>query len=154
MLLAMLLALALALSAFETAVLPPLGVPGAKWGLANIVTLLLLVKLGFSAALAVAAVRVILVSFFAGSFLGLGFWLSAAGALVSLVVMWALLRSGGFSLLGISVAGAVSHNLAQLGTYSIVVGSSGVFYLLPPLLLVSLLTGAVTGMAVKKLRQY
>ncbi len=152
--LSLLLALALGLSLVESTFFPPLGVPGAKWGLANIVSLLALLWLGLREAALIVALRVVLTGIFSGTFLGLGFWLSAAGAAVALLVMAALLKAPGFGLLGISIAGAAGHNLAQLGVYAVVVNSAGVFYLLPPLLAVSLLTGSLTGIIVNKLSQY
>lgn len=152
--LAMLLALALALSLVESVFLPPLGVPGAKWGLANIVSLLALLWLSLREAALLVGLRVVLIAIFTGTLFGLGFWLSAAGAAAALLVMAVLLRLPGFGLLGISIAGAAGHNLAQLGVYALVVSSAGVFYLLPPLLAVSLLTGSLTGIIVNKLSHY
>lgn len=151
---AMLLALAIALGLAESLVLPALGVPGAKWGLANIISLVVLVGHGYRPALTILLLRVVLVSLVAGTFLGIGFWLSLGAGLASLSVMALLFKVRGFGLLGISISGAVSHNLVQLGIYALLIRSAGVFYLFPPLLLISLLTGSLTGIAVQKIRQY
>lgn len=152
--LAVLLALAIVLSMAEALLLPPLGVPGAKWGLANIISLLVLLTFGFRAALVIAVVRVTLVSLLLGTFLGLGFWLSLGGGFFSAIVMGLALRLPKFGLLGVSILGATAHNLAQLAVYALVMGSTGIFYLLPPLLGFALLTGSITGMVVQRLRQY
>ena len=112
----LLTALAIVLSLVERlfpldAVVP---VPGAKLGLANVVTLFALTRVSARDALAVVVCRVAISSLLMGSVTA--FLFSLFGGLLSLIVMWALLRAEGTfcSLLGVSVAGAAAHNIGQV----------------------------------------
>ncbi|MDD3599825.1 MAG: Gx transporter family protein, partial [Firmicutes bacterium] len=80
----MLTAVALVLHIIES-LLPPLPVPGAKIGLANVSTLISLRHMGFWSGVTVSAVRSILGSMISGKFWGLGFWMSFVGATISAV---------------------------------------------------------------------
>ena len=112
----LLTALAVVLSLVERlfpldAVVP---VPGVKLGLANVVTLFALTRVSARDALAVVVCRVAISSLLMGSVTA--FLFSLFGGLLSLIVMWALLRAEGTfcSLLGVSVAGAAAHNIGQV----------------------------------------
>ncbi|MDI6870144.1 MAG: Gx transporter family protein [Bacillota bacterium] len=153
--LALLLALGIVLHLVEGAFLGPLPVPGAKMGLANIVTLLTLLAYGLRWALLVGVLRVALASLLSGTFLSLGFMLAVSGAVVSALVMAGGRRLGGehLSPVGTSVLGALSHNLAQLAAFALWARHTGVFYYLPPLLLLAGPTGLFTGLAAAYLWQ-
>ena len=56
-----------------------------------------------------------------------------------------LLRLPGLSLFGVSIAGAAAHNTGQILAAMVVLGTRAPLVYLPPLLLCSLVTGAVTG---------
>lgn len=142
--LALLVAVALALHAVEAA-LPALPVPGARLGLANLATLIALVVLGSRAAITVAVVRSILGSAIVGTFLAPAFFMSLSGALVSAIVMAISYRLGPrFSLVGVSLAGALAHNMAQLAVAVVLIGY-GVMAYAPYLIVFALPAGAVTG---------
>jgi heptaprenyl diphosphate synthase len=149
---AILVALALALHAFEAALPLPGLVPGARLGLANIITLLALLLYGFRVAMFVAVVRSLLAGIFLGNFLGFGFYLSLAGAVVSTLAMTLVLwgwRRGHFSLVAVSVIGAVAHNTAQVAVASLLIGNLNLLRLYLPLLLVlAVPAGILTGLAV------
>lgn len=144
-------ALALGLSVWESlfplSLLIPL--PGVKLGLANLVTLFALYALGPRRALAILLTRCLLGSLFAGNASALLF--SLLGGLVSMAVMIALHRSGKFSVFGVSLGGAAAHNVGQIAAAVIALGSTAVIGYLPLLLLVSLVTGALTGLLVSLL---
>ncbi|MDR3589328.1 MAG: Gx transporter family protein [Negativicutes bacterium] len=126
----------------------PVPVPGAKLGLANIVSLLAISMYGWRDALVVAVLRVVLGSLLGGTFLGPAFAMSMSGALISAVGMafaYRYLRPM-FSLVGISIIGAVLHNLAQIAVAATLVASPGLFWYLPYLLLFALPTGVATGL--------
>jgi heptaprenyl diphosphate synthase len=149
--LAVLAALGAVLQVAES--LLPHPVPGVRLGLANIVTLLALVELGPGSAVGVALLRSMVSSLVLGTFLGPGFALSLAGGLASALVMALLFsatrRSGFrlFGLVGVSVAGAAAHVLAQLAlVYLLFVTSRGVWLLWPWLALSAVLTGTLTGL--------
>jgi heptaprenyl diphosphate synthase len=125
----------------------PIPVPGAKLGLANIVSLLVIANYGWRDALLVAGLRVLLGSLLGGAFMGPAFAMSLGGAFISSVVMayayshWRPV----FSLVGISIIGAVAHNVAQIAVAALLVSSAGLFWYLPYLVLFALPTGLATG---------
>ncbi len=141
---AVLLSMAVALSVVENFI--PLGVPGAKLGLANLVTIITLYYFGFPTALLVSLLRVVTSSLITGSIFGMGFVMSFAGALLSLFVMALLKRFAKcFTVVGVSIAGAFIHSLAQIGVAIIYYGSASIIYYFPLLALISLLTGTLIG---------
>ncbi len=128
----------------------PRPLPWAKPGLANIVTLLALHMLGAASAWAVTLLRVLLGSFFIGSFMNPGFWLSLAGGIAAVAVMTALKTCGAkhFSVIGISLAGALAHVLAQIAVAGFfIVRRWEIVYLLPAMLWPALFAGVVVGIA-------
>ena len=140
-----LLVLAIGLHVFEAA-LPSLG-PWFKPGLANLVTLIALVLLGPRAALTLAIGRVVVGSFFIGTLFTPTFVISMAGGLAAAVMMIAAWRYiPGISLVGVSLLGALVHMLAQFVTVESLYIQQGVlYYALPPLLLLSCITGWING---------
>ena len=141
----MTVAVAMILSFVESQIPAFIAVPGVKVGLANLAVIFALFAFGVREAFAVSLVRVFLLSLLFGNAVG---WIySVAGALLSLLVMLALRATGKFSVLGISVAGGVSHNVGQILAAMVVLRSEGVLYYLPPLLLSGTVAGAVIGIA-------
>jgi heptaprenyl diphosphate synthase len=82
---AALAAVAIALQVLEAGIPSP--IPGVKPGLANIVTLVALLMLGWRAALALTLVRVCAASLLLGTFLSPAFWLSLMGGIAALLVL-------------------------------------------------------------------
>ena len=72
---------------------------------------------------------------------------SLSGGLLALGVTALLVRCSWLSLFGVSIAGAAAHNTGQVLAAMAVLGSRAPLVYLPPLLLCSLVTGAVTGAA-------
>jgi heptaprenyl diphosphate synthase len=125
----------------------PFPVPGIKLGLANTVLLYALYILGGKAALVLMALKVILSGL---SFSGLSAMMySAAGSALSLGLMALFKHTGGFSVLGVSVIGAVGHNAGQLLMACIITSSLAPMAQLPLLLVSAVLTGIATGMAAR-----
>lgn len=125
----------------------PRPVPWLRLGLANAVTLLILVRAGLRPALAVTAIRVVLSGLLLGTFGGPAFWLSASGGIAAALVMSLALRAAPpLSLLGVSVAGSAAHVVAQLGTISFLLGLGSSAVVLAPILLATAVPlGLVTG---------
>lgn len=146
-------ALALSLQLLETLLPMPLPIPGLKLGLANLVSVYLLLATDWRAAAYVAAGRVVLGALFGGTLLGPSFWLSAAGAVTSLAGMTWLLRasSANMSVIGVSLAGAILHNLAQLAAACYLMQTTSVFSLWPWLVAFAVPTGFLTGWSAKVL---
>lgn len=144
---AVLTALALALSAAEglvpLTILFPL--PGLRLGLANLVTVYALCRLSGREALLILLARCLLGALVGGRLSALAFSLS--GGLLALGVMALLLHLRGFSLFGVSIAGAAAHNTGQILAAMAVLGTPAPLVYLPPLLLCSLATGTATGAA-------
>ena len=139
---AVLAALALALSYAERMFLLPLPLPGLRLGLANVVTLFALYALGVGETACILTVRVLLGAIFAGNASALLY--SLLGGAAAFAVMALLVRSR-LSVYGVSVVGAAAHNCGQIAAAMLVLGSGAPLLYLPPLLLLSLLTGACTG---------
>ena len=153
--LALLVAMGTALHVVEGMLSIPMPIPGVKLGLANIVTLLAIYLYGFRDGLTVALLRVLLGSLIGGMFLSPGFLLGLTGAVSSTLVMAFLLkRTNCFSMIGISMAGAVAHNIGQLLAASLLLQSSAVIYYLPVLLLTGIPTGILTGFLLNSLLEH
>lgn len=150
--LAVLITFALVIHTVEATLSIPMVIPGAKLGLANVITLLTFVIYGFPSAIFIATVRSILGSIIIGNFLGFGFWLSFTGAIVSTLIMAGgivLWRRGILSLIAVSILGAVAHNVAQVSVASLVIGNFNLLKLyLPMLLILAIPTGFFTGLVV------
>ena len=142
---ALLVALAMVLSWLESMVPLSLAVPGVKLGLANLVVIFTLYKLGPRQAAAVSLVRVLLVTFTFGN--AFSFAYSLAGAALSFAVMVLLKRTGKFSLLGVSIAGGVCHNIGQILVAMAVLGTKELIWYLPALLVAGTVAGICIGAA-------
>lgn len=137
-------ALALIFSYVESLIPINLGIPGAKLGLANLIVVITLYKRGIKEAYVLSVVRVMLAGFIFGNLFGILY--SLAGGLLSLTAMVVLKRMDKFSIIGISMAGGVFHNVGQLVLAGIIVESTSLIYYMPALLIVGLLTGFVIGL--------
>ncbi|EOC99831.1 Gx transporter family protein [Caldisalinibacter kiritimatiensis] len=145
--LSLLVALALGLSIIETFIPVPFIAPGAKLGLANIVSLVTLVVFGFKDALIVGGLRSITFVLATGNLSS--FFYSITGTILSVIIMFIIYRffSEFFSLIGVSIFGAIFHNIGQITVASIIMENIKIFYYLPVMLLVSLFTGYFVGLA-------
>ena len=136
-------ALALIFSYIETLIPLQFGIPGVKLGLANLVIVLALYKMGTGEAYLLSVVRVLLTGFLFGNYFSIIY--SLAGGLLSLSVMALLRKNGGFSVMGVSLAGCVFHNIGQLIVAMLVVETFSVIYYVPVLLIAGMLTGLLIG---------
>ncbi len=146
--LAMLVSLASVLHAVEALIPLPFVTPGARLGLANIVALYAVMTMGLREALTISFLRTLLGSLLSGTFMNVGYYLSTSGALFSTLCMYACKRFLGKSVsaVGVSVVGAVSHNIAQVIAASLLLRQPGVFFYLPYLLFFAVPTGTFVGM--------
>jgi len=141
-----LLAVASVLGLIEAA-LPGLPVvPWLKLGLANIAVVVALAIADGRTAAFVSIGRVVIVGLAAGTIGSPAFVMGAAGAVLSLAVMWSLAQAGSaFSPVGWSAAGAAAHVIAQFAAAGWVLGSWSVLALAPLSILIALPLGALTG---------
>ena len=140
---AMLVALAMIFSYVESLIPINLGIPGIKLGVANLVTVTGLYILAPMEVLLVVILRVLLVGFMFGN--GMSILYSLAGAALSMTVMTLMLKKTSFSLIGVSVAGGVSHNIGQLIIAMLIVQNASVFVYAPALLVAGVAAGVVIG---------
>lgn len=143
-LLAMLTVVAMILSYVES-LLPSVGIPGVKMGLANIAVIFALFRFGWKEAAALSLVRVVLVSLLFGSVGAMLY--SLAGAVLSLAVMALLRRIDRFSTVGISVAGGVAHNAGQILMAMLILQTKQLLGYLPVLAVSGIAGGVLTGLA-------
>lgn len=143
-LLAMLTAVAMILSYVES-LLPSVGIPGVKMGLANIAVIFALFRFDWKEAAALSLVRVVLVSLLFGSVGAMLY--SLAGAVLSLAVMALLRRIDRFSTVGISVAGGVAHNAGQILMAMLILQTKQLLGYLPVLAVSGIAGGVLTGLA-------
>ena len=118
-------------------------VPGIKIGLANIVIIFVLYKMSTADAIMVSLIRIILVSLLFGNVMALAY--SIAGSTLSLLLMLVLKKSEKFSIVGVSIAGAVMHNIGQILTAVIILETREIIYYLPVLALSGTVSGVIIG---------
>lgn len=136
-------ALALIFSYIETLVPISFGIPGVKLGLANLIIVIALYKIPLREVYVLSIVRVLLSGVLFGNYFSIAY--SLAGGLLSLTVMALLKKAEGFSVIGISIAGGVCHNIGQLVVAMIVVETFAMSYYMPVLLVAGLITGFLIG---------
>jgi len=145
------LALATSLHIFE-AQLPALPIPGAKIGLANLVSLFALYAWGFREALLIVVMRQIVGSLVTGTIFAPAFVFGVAGGTLSVIVMALVLRfAGALGPVAVSLMGATAHNIGQLFAAWAMLGQVQVFYYLPYLLWFAVPSGALVGVTAKRL---
>ncbi len=152
-LLSALVALSVILNWIENTIFPwtMLPIPGVKLGLANLIFLIILMIDTMGTAMAVSLIRVVVVSLFTGTIASPVLPLSLGGAVLSICLMQAVRSLFGprLSIIGVSICGAVGHNLGQLLVLmwlpGLFPGLAAVYLLLPGLLLMSVVTGIATG---------
>lgn len=143
-------ALAVIIHVLEAALPSPL--PGVKPGLANVVTLIVLLRYGWRAALSVALLRVVAASLLLGTFLSPTFLLSFSGAAAALLMLgsvyWlnqAFLRQQ-LGPIALSATAAMAHMSAQFFVaWQWFIPVPALLNLLPILLMVALFFGLVSG---------
>lgn len=139
-------ALAIAIHILEAAFPSPL--PGVKPGLANVITVIVLLRYGWYTAAWVAALRVLAGSLLVGTFLSPTFIMSASGAVAALAVLWLAQAGAGRWLgpLGYSVCAALAHMGTQLlVAWRLFIPHPALLKLAPFLLTAALVFGIVSG---------
>ena len=136
-------AVALVLSFLETLIPNMVPIPGFKLGLANFAVLLALYLFGFKEAVIVDVCRIILAALLFGNFFS--FWYALTGAAFALAIEFLIKKTDKFSPIGVSVFGAIFHNLGQFLVAVILLKSFGILYYLPFTLLFCVLSGALNG---------
>jgi heptaprenyl diphosphate synthase len=121
-------------------------------GLPNIIIIFLLYKFSVKEAVVVSFIRLLIIGLLFGNFMT--FLYSFAGAFLSLGVMWLLKSLGKFSQVGISIAGAVSHNLAQVIVAILVLSTKEIGFYMPILAISGTVAGIFVGFSGTLLLKY
>jgi heptaprenyl diphosphate synthase len=141
--LGLLTAVAIVLGYFEH-LLPVSGIPGVKLGLANTVLLYALYLLDAPSAILLMFLKVGVSGFLFGGPAAMIY--SLAGGVLSLVAMIFARKMPGFSVVGVSVLGAVAHNIGQMLIAIFVVETRAILAYLPVLIIAAAITGTLTGL--------
>ena len=147
--------IALVFAYLET-LLPPLyaAVPGIKLGLPNIAIIFILYRFGFKEAAWVSFVRIAAVVLLFGNPMTLSY--SLAGGILSLAVMVLLKKLDFLSIVGVSVAGGVLHNVGQILMAMLLLGTAELGYYLIVLAVTGTISGVFVGLcggfAVKRIQ--
>lgn len=144
--LSVLVSVGLALSVLESAIPLPITFPGAKLGLSNMVVLITLVVFGFKDGIIVSMLKSIVLMLVTGSISS--FLYSFSGAVLSCIVMYIGYKyfSKIFSLIGVSILGALGHNFAQVTVASLIMNNFRIYTYLPFLMLTSIFSGYFVGL--------
>ncbi|GAB6169188.1 Gx transporter family protein [Clostridium carnis] len=142
----LLVAQALVLHIIERMIPVPFVTPGAKLGLANLITVVALYTLDSKKdAFLVLFLRLTLGTMFGGNLSS--FMYSATGGIFSYLSMIFVKEvfKDKVSIIGVSSAGAIFHNVGQLIIASIIVKNIGVMLYLPVLSTIGIVTGIFIG---------
>lgn len=146
--LGVMLALALICSYVEVLIPIPLGIPGIKLGLANIVIVFAMYTMGIKEALVLSIMRVTISGFMFGNVVAIAY--SLAGGLLSLWVMYLLKKTDKLSCISVSIAGGIFHNIGQMIIATILVDNYYVLYYVPVLMIAGFITGACIGVVAQE----
>lgn len=119
-------------------------IPGVKLGLANLAIVTVMYIYGNKAALTVNFIRILISGLLFGNVFSILF--SLAGAIISFVVMAIIKKTDRFSVMGVSIAGGVSHNIGQIIIAAFVVETYSVVYYVPVLMVSGIITGMIIGL--------
>lgn len=139
---ALLTTLALILSYVESQVPAFFAVPGMKLGLTNLVVMIALYRMGDRDALTVNLIRICLSALLFGNGFSLAYSLS--GGLLSGFTMIALKRTNLFSIVGVSIAGGLAHNIGQILASMVLLGT----WRIASYLIVLWISGIASGMVI------
>lgn len=130
--------------AYVEAILPfDFLVPGVKPGLANCVVLLFIFTQHKKAAFFINLCRITLSCLlFSGV---VSFAYAVCGAIVSFIIMLCAEKIKTFGIVGVSILGGVTHNIAQCMVARFIFDTAGLYYYLPLLILCGAVCGALTG---------
>lgn len=140
-------ALAILMGYVEMLIPVPIPIPGVKLGLANVIIVIMMYFMDAKSAFFVSLIRVLLSGLLFAGFAGLLY--SLAGAVCSFLVMALLKKTGKFSIIGVSLAGGVFHNVGQVAVAAAVVENVKMMYYLPFLLVSGVVTGILIGVVAK-----
>ena len=143
------IALAMIFSYIEVLIPFNFGIPGVKLGIANIVTVTSLYIFSTGEAFGISVIRIVLMGILFGN--GMSLLYSLAGGLLSFLAMWLGKKTNWFSIMGVSMAGGVFHNVGQILAVMLVMKNSVFVAYLPVLFVAGIVTGYLIGLLANKI---
>jgi heptaprenyl diphosphate synthase len=147
--LAILLAISIVLSIVES-MLPVIPIPGVKFGLANVVTLFIMYFYNDKDALIILLLRIILVGLLRGNIFSVTFYLSLSGGLNAYLFMVVVKKIHVFSIISVSIMGSLGHGIGQIMMAIFLIERNELIYYLPYIMVLSIITGTITGLITRK----
>lgn len=126
-----------------------IGIPGIKLGLANLVIVFALYSYGIKEAFLISGIRIVVIGFLFGNLFSIAFGMT--GTALSILIMCLLKKCKGVSMIGVSIAGGVFHNIGQIIIAAFVVENAKLFYYIPVLLTAGMITGLLIGIVSREL---
>ncbi len=136
-------ALALIFSYIERMFPLDLGIPGVKLGLANLIVIISMYTLGTKYAFGINVFRIFVGGMLFSGVFGMAY--SLAGGLLSFLVMVLLKRTQLFSIVGVSMAGGVFHNIGQILMAALIIANVKIMLYMPVLIISGMITGILIG---------
>jgi len=124
-------------------------VPGVKLGLANVISLIILMTLGEKDAFLVVFVRILIVGLTFSGLFSNSFWISISGGMLAIVAM-ILIKKTKLSIYSISVFGSLMHMVGQIAAAIVVSNTQTLIYILPYMMALSVPTGLITAYLAKR----
>jgi len=148
---------ALAIGLYTVENLLPSPIPWLRIGASNVAVVLALYELGVIPAAGVLLLKLVLGSLLFGRFLSPFFWFGLVGGTLGLAAMVVAFTAGRrwLSIVGVSIAGGVFHNVGQLAVARLLLlPADAAWYLLPILVLVGTVSGGVIGIVAGLVQEY
>jgi heptaprenyl diphosphate synthase len=141
-------ALAMIFSYVEVLIPFNFGIPGVKLGIANLVIVAGLYFLRLPEVWFISMLRILLTGILFGN--GMSLLYSFSGGILSLLLMMLFQRINCCSIVGVSMIGAVCHNIGQVSVAVCVTKTASIFYYLPILMITGVVTGTILGIVAGK----
>ncbi len=152
--LSMLLALSIVLGIIESFIPLNGAVYGLKLGLANTVMLFVVYMYGLKDAILLSILRVFFMGLLRTGLFHYAFFFSLGGAILSVLMMALAIKTTKLSVVGVSVIGAIFHNLGQVLVGWVLLKSTAILFYVPYLLLFAIPTGMIVGFAIDRVLHY
>lgn len=139
-------ALAIVFGYIEHLVPLPVGIYGLKLGLANLVVVVMLYTANWYTALFINLIRIFISFLLFGSATSLIY--SICGGILSFFTMLLIKSLNPFkvSAVGVSICGAVAHNIGQICAAAVLLDELRIAFYLPVLVIIGALTGTLIGL--------
>ncbi len=126
-------------------------IPGVKLGLSNVIILFGIYVMDGKSAFLLMLLKVFLLSLMFTGLFSTTMMVSLGGGFLSFVVMAALRKVPGMTVVSVSVLGAVAHNFGQTLTSCVRLGTYQLLYTYFPAILGSaVITGVLTGLVAQR----